>query len=154
MSGTASTRDLTVGIVHSANALSQVAPATRLLRRIATVASKPTRTRIDARWARAREWSVAAACGWSRADGRVVAVGAVGALARWQRGRFAITSDPQLQLGSTTRRSAIARRSTCRCARDRAGARVEILLPPVYRSRRFSRHWTSRPWSARTRTTI
>lgn len=97
------TRDLTIGIVHSADALSQVGTGDGVcLGGVAHGCEQAySNLGLDARWALARgEWSAAARVRlvtrrWTPWLPSV----RLGALARWRRGRVAITSDPQLQLG-------------------------------------------------------
>ncbi len=97
------TPDLTVGVVSSADALSQVGPGDGVCFGGFAHGCEQAYSNlgVDARWAIARgALSLAARVRlvtrrWSPWLPSV----RVGALARWQRGRFAITSDPQLQVG-------------------------------------------------------
>jgi hypothetical protein len=97
------TPDLTVGVVSSADALSQVGTGDGVcFGGIAHGCEQAySNLGVDARWAIARgEWSVAARVRLvTRRWSPWLPSARLGALARWQRGRFAITGDPQLQLG-------------------------------------------------------
>ena len=94
---------LTVGVVHSADALSLVGAGDGICLGGAAHGCEQAYANLglDARWSLARgEWSAAARVRvvtrrWTPWAPSV----RIGALARWQRGRVAITSDPQLQIG-------------------------------------------------------
>lgn len=97
------TGDLTIGIVHSANALSLVGAGDGVcLGGLAHGCEQAySNLGVDARWSLARgEWSAAARVRLvTRRWSPWLPSARIGALARWQRGRFAVTSDPQLQIG-------------------------------------------------------
>ena len=97
------TPDLTVGVVSSADALSLVGTGDGLCfgGNAHGCEQAYSNLGIDARWAIARgSFSAAARVRLvTRRWSPWLPSMRVGALARWQRGRFAITGDPQLQLG-------------------------------------------------------
>jgi hypothetical protein len=94
---------ITVGVVHSADALSLVGAGDGVCLGGAAHGCEQAYANLglDARWSLARgEWSAAARVRvvtrrWSPWLPSV----RFGALLRWQRGRVAVTSDPQLQIG-------------------------------------------------------
>jgi hypothetical protein len=94
---------LTVGVVHSADALSLVGAGDGVCLGGGAHGCEQAYSNLglDARWSLARgEWSAAARVRvvtrrWSPWLPSV----RIGALVRWQRGRVAVTSDPQLQIG-------------------------------------------------------
>jgi hypothetical protein len=94
---------LTIGVVHSGNALSQLDITDGWCFRGAEhgCGEAYTNLGVDARWSLAHG-DVSAAARVRLVTRRWdpwLPSARVGALVRWQRGRFAITSDPQLQIG-------------------------------------------------------